>query len=187
MWHHDRVIADSVRLALPGEAAQIAALQRRSWSQQLPAPVSKPLLDSIDLAAMTRSWQAAILRPPLASFRVLVALGSERISGFAVTGPSADADADPGSDGMVAEFVIDPPAQRQGHGSRLLHAVADTLRADGFDRATWWVRSTDDVLRTFLVEAGWAVDGAHAEIGTEDGATRVKLVRMHTDISGAAR
>jgi hypothetical protein len=65
----------------------------------------------------------------------------------------------------------------------LLQACADTLRADGFTRATWWVRATDDPLRAFLSGAGWAPDGAHAEVGDEADARGVKFVRLHTDIS----
>lgn len=177
------VIADSVRLALPAEAGQIAALQRRGWVQQFPADVADSVLGTVDLASMTASWEAAIQRPPLAQFRVLVAVADSRIVGFAAVGPSDDEDAEPGADGMVAEFTIDPQAQRSGHGSRLLNACMDTLRADGFERATWWVRSTDDALRRFLTEAGWGADGGHQEVGTDDDATRVKLVRLHTDIS----
>ena len=53
----------------------------------------------------------------------------------------------PAYDGEIDQFVIDPPAQRRGHGSRLLNACADTLRSDGFREASWWVGSEDDVLR----------------------------------------
>ncbi len=176
------VIADSVRLALPVEAAQIATIQRRVWNQQLPAEVAGSVLGGVDLDDMTRSWHAAIVRPPLAQFRVLVAVTDDRVVGFAALGPSDDPDAEPGQDGIVAEFAIDPAAQRAGHGSRLLNACMDTLRTDGFGRATWWVRSTDDALRRFLTESGWAPDGGHQEIGIDDGA-RLKLVRLHTDIS----
>lgn len=176
------VIADSVRLALPVEAAQIATIQRRVWNQQLPAEVAGSVLGGVDLDEMTRSWHTAIVRPPLAQFRVLVAVTDDRVVGFAALGPSDDPDAEPGQDGIVAEFAIDPAAQRAGHGSRLLNACMDTLRTDGFGRATWWLRSTDDALRRFLVESGWAPDGGHQEIGIDDGA-RLKLVRLHTDIS----
>ena len=177
------MIADSVRLALPAEAAQIAAVQRRTWTQQLPAEVAEEVLAGVDLETMAASWQAAIQRPPLAQFRVLVAVADSRVVGFAAVGPSDDPDAEHGEDGIVVEFAIDPLAQRSGHGSRLLNACVDTLRADGFERATWWVRSTDDPLRRFLVEAGWAADGGHQEVGLGDDAARVKLVRLHTDIS----
>ena len=64
-----------------------------------------------------------------------------------------------------------------------MNACVDTLRADGFVRARHWLRSDDDVRRTFLTEAGWAPDGAHREIGSEDDAVRVKQIRLHTAIA----
>jgi GNAT superfamily N-acetyltransferase len=176
------VIADSVRLALPAEAAAIAALQRRAWVADYPTELADELLASADLAAMTSRWEAAIMRPPLAQFRVLVAIGTERVVGFAVVGPSDDPDANAGTDALVAEFILDPQARRSGHGSRLLNAVADTLRADGFERATWWLHSTDDVLREFLTSAGWAADGAHTEVAMSPDGPRIKLVRLHTGL-----
>lgn len=177
------MIADSVRLALPTEAAQIAALQRRGWTAGLPAEAADQLLASIDLAAMTDSWLAAIQRPPLAQLRVLVAVSADRVVGFAAIGPSDDPDADPSSDALIAEFTIDGLARRQGHGSRLLNASVDTLRADGFTRATWWVRADDDLLRAFLTDSGWEVDGAHTEVAMDTDGPRVKLVRLHTAVS----
>lgn len=177
------VLADSVRLALPSEAGAIATLQRRAWQQTLPAELAAEVLASVDLAGMTQSWEEAIRRPPLAQFRVLVALGDERVVGFAALGPSDDPDAEAGEDGLVAEFVVDPVAQRNGHGSRLVNACVDTLRADGFGRATWWVRSNDDVLRRFLAEAGWDADGAHTEVALTEAGPRLKLVRLHTAIA----
>lgn len=176
------MIADSVRLALPAEAAAIAALQRRGWTQSLPGDLAEEALAAVDLAGMTASWEVAILRPPLAQHRVLVAIGDGRVVGFAAVGPSDDPDAEAGADALVVEFVIDPAAQRLGHGSRLLNAVADTLRADGFKRATWWVRAADDVLRRFLTESGWAADGAHTEVAVTEAGPRLKLVRLHTAI-----
>ncbi len=176
------MIADSVRLALPAEAGGIAALQRRGWTQTLPAGVVDEVLASVDLATMTASWEQAILRPPLAQLRVLVAIGDDRLVGFAAVGPSDDPDAEAGEDALVAEFVVDPQAQRRGHGSRLLHACIDTLRADAFVRATWWVNALDDPLRSFLTAAGWAADGAHTEVAVSDGGPSLKLVRLHTAI-----
>ena len=96
--------------------------------------------------------------------------------------PSPDEDSEPGEDGQIEEFVVDPPAQRRGHGSRLLHACADTLRSDGFSRARCWVGVEDEPLQAFLVAAGWAPDGAQRELGTEDEALRFRQVRLHTDL-----
>jgi len=174
-------VADSVRLAWPTEADAIADLQRRSWAE-LPGAIGGRLLASIGAAEMTEVWHQVISRPPQAQYRVLVATTEARMVGFATTLPSADADGDAGRDAEIAEFVVDPPARHLGHGSRLLNACADTLRADGFHRAVCWVVAADDARRRFLTVAGWAPDGAHREIGTEDDAIRVKQIRLHTDL-----
>ena len=58
----------------------------------------------------------------------------------------------------------------------------DTLIADKFTRARWWVTSTDDALRGFVMESGWEPDGAHRELESETGGT-VKQVRLHTSLT----
>jgi GNAT superfamily N-acetyltransferase len=175
-------IADSVRLAWPGEAAEIAAVQRRGWAAQLPPGFADAVLGSVSAEEMTEAWHRAITRPPQASYRVLVAVEAERLAGFASTMPSPDEDAEPGEDGQLEEFVVDPPAQRRGHGSRLLHACVDTLRSDGFARARCWVGAEDEPLQAFLVAAGWAPDGAEREIGTDDETLRLHQLRLHTQL-----
>jgi len=174
--------ADSVRLAWPAEAAAIAELQRRSWDA-LPGELGQTLLGGITLAEMTEAWRHVLTRPQQATRRLLVALEQSQVAGFATTCAAQDPDRDPARDGEIDQFVIDPPARRLGHGSRLLNACADTLRADGFDRAVWWVLAGDDVLRAFLTSAGWAPDGAHREIGSEDASVRVRQIRLHTDLT----
>ena len=140
------------------------------------------MLTSVSLTQMVESWRTAIERPPEARFRVLIATDGTRVVGFATTMPSQDEDADRSREGAIEGFVIDPPAQHQGHGSRLLNACADTLRADGFVRATCWVNARDAKLQGFLTAAGWAADGATREIGSEDESVRLKQVRLHTSL-----
>ena len=181
MTASDRPVADSVRLAWPNEAAEIAALQRRAWAAQLPAELAETLLVSVSESEMTDAWHTAITRPPQASYRVLVAVERGRMVGFASTMPSPDQDSDPGVDGQIEEFVIDPAARQRGHGSRLLNACADTLRTDGFHRVYSWV-GEDDALIPFLTAAGWAPDGAEREIGTDDELVRLRQVRLHTQL-----
>lgn len=176
-------IADSVRHAWPAEAASIAKLQRRFWATQWPAELAELMLASVSLTEMTESWLSAIERPPQAAFRVLVATDGTRAVGFATTMPSQDDDADPSTDGAIDQFVVDPAAQHRGHGSRLLNACADTLRADGFGHACCWVNVDDDALRRFLTAAGWAADGATREIGSEDESIRLKQLRLHTNLA----
>ena len=176
-------IADSVRLAWSAEAASIAELQRRSWATEWPADLAELMLASVSLTEMTDSWRSAIERPPQAAFRVLAATDGQRLVGFATTMPSQDDDSDPGIDGAIDQFVVDPAAQHRGHGSRLLNACADTLRADGFGRACCWVNADDERIGRFLTAAGWAADGATREIGPEDESVRLRQVRFHTSLA----
>lgn len=165
-----------MRLALPQEAATIAAIQHMTWQAQ-GLLASAPPDEQVELA-----WRTAIMRPPLAIYRVLVVLDESRtaIRGFAAIGPSDDPDCAV-NDALVGEFMIDPQHLRQGHGSRLLNALADTLRADGFVRATWWINTTDDALRSFLAASGWAPDQAHREVGNEQG-IKARQIRLHTGL-----
>ncbi|HYU83536.1 MAG TPA: GNAT family N-acetyltransferase [Kribbellaceae bacterium] len=171
-----------VRLALPAEADAIGAVQVAAWRASYDGLLPAEVLAQLDAAQFAETWRMALRSPGQARNRVLVALDHERVVAFSATTASDDPDADPGTDALVAEFCVHPEATRAGHGSRLLHAVADTLRADGFTRATIWLNATDDTLRTFLTESGWAPDGAHRELDLYgDGTVRVKQIRLHTD------
>jgi len=128
-------------------------------------------------------WRDAVTNPPTSRHRVLVAVEANvdrAVAGFASVGPATDSDRWPGTDAGLYELRVMPELTGRGHGSRLLHAVADTLVKDGFHTVDTWVLEADSVLSGFLSAAGWAADGARAEL---DLGTGVPVVRMHTAIS----
>jgi GNAT superfamily N-acetyltransferase len=173
----------SVRVGWPADSADIAAVQVAAYRQELANLLPAEVLSSLDSDDVAATWHASLVKPGDARNRVLVALERNTLRGFALTMPSPDPDSDPIADGEIGELVVHPDHHRAGHGSRLLHACVDTMRADRFVRATCWISSTDDVRRGFLTEAGWAPDGAHRELDLYgDGAVRVKQVRLHTDL-----
>jgi ribosomal protein S18 acetylase RimI-like enzyme len=173
----------SVRVAWTEDAEAVGAVQARAWREEYAGTLPSDVLAALEPAALAERWRQALQRPGDARNRVLVALERNVVRGFAVTTPSPDGDADAVSDGEIGEIVVDPDHRGRGHGSRLLQACVDTLRADRFTRATCWVSSGDDVRRAFLASAGWATDGAHRELDLAgDGEVRVKQVRLHTDI-----
>jgi GNAT superfamily N-acetyltransferase len=174
----------SVRVAWGEDAPAVAELQVRAWRRQYDGLLPAEVLQALDPADFAAAWSASLANPEDARNRVLVALERTRVRGFAVTTPAGDPDLDPVADGELLELVVDPEHTRHGHGSRLLQACADTLRADRFTRAVMWLNSTDDVRRGFVAGSGWAPDGAHRELDLfGDGAVRVKQVRLHTDLS----
>jgi GNAT superfamily N-acetyltransferase len=177
----------SVRVGWADDAAGIAAVQVRAWRHDLAGVLPAEVLEGLDAAELEEVWAAALATPKDARNRVLVALERHRVRGLAVTGPATDPDLDPIAVGEVSELLVDPEHTRHGHGSRLLQACADTLRADRFGTAVLWLNSQDDVRRAFLTGAGWAPDGAHRELDMHgDGSVLVKQVRLHTDLAETA-
>jgi len=169
----------SARLAWPDDASSIVRVQLARWRENYADLVPADELEAD--GELAERWVTVISSPKDARMRVLVALERADVRGFALVHPCYDPDADEVADGEIGEFVIDPAHQRAGHGSRLLQAAVDTLAADSFTRAVWWVGSTDDVLRGFVTESGWEPDGAHRELAAETGET-LKQIRLHTAI-----
>jgi GNAT superfamily N-acetyltransferase len=175
----------SVRVGWADDAPAITAVQVRAWRREYVDLLPAEVLDALDPDQLAAAWTASLQAPQDARNRVLVALERSTVRGFAITGPAADPDLDPIAVGQVSELTVDPETQRSGHGSRLLQACADTLRADRFATAVTWLNAADDVRRSFLVDAGWAPDGAHRELDLHGDATvLVKQVRLHTDLEG---
>jgi len=182
--------AGFVRAARAGDADALARVQVASWRHGLAGVVPAALLGELTseaAAAVWRDrWREAVASPPTSRHRVLAAVtdsadsAAREVVGFVSAGPATDADRWPGTDGEIYEFRVSPERTRQGHGSRLLHAAADTLVADGFHTVSTWVLEADVVVRRFLESAGWAADGARGEL---DVGVSVPLVRLHTRIS----
>jgi len=168
----------SVRVGWADDAPAIAELQLRAWRDRYADLVPADALP-VDVEAAAAAWRASLASPGDARNRVLVALERNRVVGFAITAPAGDPDCDPVAVAELSELTVDPGERGLGHGSRLLQAAVDTMRADRFSRSVLWVAATDDALRGFLTGAGWAADGAHREL-EGDGATRLREVRLHT-------
>jgi ribosomal protein S18 acetylase RimI-like enzyme len=149
-------------------------------------------------------WAEAITKPPTSRHRVLVATTTEPaagaavepasaggaagpapaggrpervIAGFAAAGPASDEDRWPATDAELYELHVAPGRTGQGHGGRLLHALADNLAGDRFAQVSAWVLEADTAMQGFLETAGWGADGAHSHL---DMGARVPIVRLHT-------
>lgn len=161
----------SVRPAVAGDEAAIAALQLDAWRVAYADTLGAGALALLDEAAVVARWRAAIVTPPGRGFHVLVALAGARLVGFVsiapVPAPPNAADQTPG--GVLLAFEVSPADQRAGHGSRLLAAAVDTLRADGADQVITWVGDGDDARELFLAGAGLSPDGAVRELASGPG------------------
>ncbi|TMR06770.1 GNAT family N-acetyltransferase [Actinomadura soli] len=174
-----------VRPARRADAAAVADIQVRAWRQGyrdlLPAAVLAEVTGPAALEVWRDKWTEAATAPPSPRHRLLVAVASDLVVGFAAHAPAEDPDLDPAGTAELITLLVDPPHARAGHGSRLLAATADLLREDGFATLTTWTFEDDEVTRTFLGSAGWAPDGTAR---TLDMGEPVRQIRLHTDISG---
>jgi GNAT superfamily N-acetyltransferase len=179
---------NSVRPARPADAPALAAIQRACWRALL-GPEAPAWAETLDAEALAATWRDGIgLARAGGPYGVFAALDAEgAVAGFAAFGPLADPDGARAAE-LVALWVA-PGAQRAGHGSRLLAAVADAVRAapslpapagaqgqalsaDGtprFTRLSHWVARQDIPRQRFLRGAGFAPDGAERSWRTEAG------------------
>ncbi len=168
-----------VRPARAADADALGRLHARAWEQSY----ADLLPDREDAAlapgTLAQSWLAAVTDPPSRQHRVMVATAGPDVVGFAALSPGSDADAEPGRDAELVVLLVDPAHQRQGHGSRLLNAAADTLRESGFGVLRAWVPEPDTDRQSFLAAAGFAPDGASRVLDAAgDGTTTVREVRL---------
>lgn len=179
MTHADHPHAEgSVRLAATSDAESIARIQHDAWRRGYASLLPPEALEAFDVTAASGNWAAAIAAPPTRRHRVLVALGERRaIVGFAASAPASDDDLDGEHDSEVLALHVAPDHLREGHGSRLMAALADYARDDGFARLVSWVFAADDPMRLFLRENGWDADGSTRDL---DVGELVHQVRMHT-------
>jgi GNAT superfamily N-acetyltransferase len=182
---------DFVRAARGSDAAGVARIQVECWRRDYTAVIPDDVLAELTSEEAAGRWQErwaeAIAKPPTSRHRVLVATAADPppaggrqervIAGFASVGPASDEDRWPATDGELYELHIAPGRTGQGHGGRLLNAVADTLAGDRFTQVSAWVLEADTALRQFLESAGWAADGARSQL---DMGVRVPIVRLHT-------
>ncbi|MDS0278135.1 GNAT family N-acetyltransferase [Halomicroarcula sp. S1AR25-4] len=106
-------------------------------------------LSAIQSAALDHPWpgllDVAIDGPPL----VLV---------LDENGPIAYALAVPDHPvAYLAEFAVAPPAQGQGHGTRLMDGLLDTLRSEGFETLRLTARADEERVRSFYERFGFSV------------------------------
>ena len=156
----------SVRPARAADVPPIAAVQARAWRRAAPDLLPAHALDTVTDELLEQGWRAAVERPPSARHAVLVACAGSAVVGFAAAAPCTDPDADRATDAELVALEVDPAHRRSGHGSRLLSAVAGTLRDRGFGVLRVWCPAADRPRQEFLHSAGLRPDGARRELRT---------------------
>ncbi|MDR1118002.1 MAG: GNAT family N-acetyltransferase [Bifidobacteriaceae bacterium] len=154
--------ANTVRAATVLDAPALAAIHRACWLDLVGADIPG-LAEALEGRQAVVTWRnAVILAQGEGPYAMFAAVGeADGVAGFAALGPLLDQDGGARAAELVALWVA-PQHQRAGHGSRLLAAVADALRAPSapFDRLSHWALRQDVHRHRFLRGAGFGPDGA---------------------------
>ncbi|SOC52522.1 GNAT family N-acetyltransferase [Ornithinimicrobium cerasi] len=179
-------LADAaVRTGRPSDAPAVGLVQAFVWQDAYADLLAREVLDQLTGPAFGRAWRRSLESPPTPRHRLLVATAGPQVVGYVSVGPAEEEPGlEEGVTGMIYDGGVHPQGRRGGHGSRLLNAAIDTLRAGtrgGVELANvvTWVLADAEGTRAFLQSAGFEPDGAWRDrVVDQDGRTarEVRLV-----------
>ncbi|MCE0485348.1 GNAT family N-acetyltransferase [Ornithinimicrobium sediminis] len=182
--HSPGPVADaSVRTARATDAPAIGLVQATVFRETYADVLPEAVLDQLEGPRFASVWRQSLEHPPTPAHRALVACAGDQVVGLAALGP-----ADPGEAGLpegAGELLVlgvHPDARRQGHGSRLLNATADTLRAHDHRAVVAWVPAGDEATRAFLGTGGLQPDGAWRERVVGPAGETLREIRVVADL-----
>ncbi len=146
----------------PADAADveaIAGISVRTWHHAYADFIDPRTLYERTVERQVPLWEERL--GPAADGEVWVTVAGGRIAGYTAVGPSADADATPGT-GALRALYIDPPAQGAGLGALLHDHALARLGALGLPSATLWCFARNEQARAFYEHRGWALDPSGA-------------------------
>ena len=146
-----------IREAVPADARAIAEIHVRSWQAAYRGQLTDDFLDALAVEDRLDQHRRSLEEPRAGWTTWVVEEGAGPV-GFAVTGPSEDADAGERTAEVYAIY-LDPERLGTGTGRRLFEHAVEDLRSRGFRTATLWVLETNVRARRFYEAAGWANDG----------------------------
>ena len=149
-----------IREAVPPDARPIAEIHVRSWQAAYRGQLTDEYLDGLSVEDRLEQHRRSLEHPP-AEWRTWVAEVDDRTIGFAVTGPSQDADATERTAELYAIY-LEPDRVGTGSGRALFEQAIQDVRGRGFETATLWVLESNELARRFFEIAGWRPDGTEA-------------------------
>lgn len=180
--HAPGPLADaSVRVARVSDAPAVGFVQAVVFREAYAAELAPEVVAQFEPRPFANAWRDSLQGDVRGDGVLLVACAGEQVVGFAAVGASGDPDAGEETAELLV-LGVHPDARRQGHGSRLLHAVVDTARARGRDRLTAWTLASAEEVRAFLGAAGLGPDGAHRDRVVGPAGETAKEVRLTASV-----
>jgi GNAT superfamily N-acetyltransferase len=152
-----------IRPATPADAEAIARVHVQSWREAYTGIVPARFLDALSVERRTMMWLEITTTRAEDSFVYVAEDATAGIVGFASGGAQRDSEID--YEGEVFALYLLQTHQKQGIGRRLLHAVTERLRAEGYQSILIWVLSQNPSRHFYEYMGGVYVTEKEIEIG----------------------
>ena len=161
---------EPLRVATAHDGAAIAAIKWRAFGANYRGGVlADDFLDRRDIVPPASFWVGRAMVPPTRLHRLLVWGRPGTVHGYLDAGPvhPDDADLEAPPAGEVYELYVDPTAQRNGGGARLLEAAERWFADAGLVRAELSTIATNPAAHAFYRARGWEPTGrvVHVDLG----------------------
>ncbi len=142
----------------PSDADAIGEVHVEGWRAAYRGQLPDVLLDGLSVEDRRAGWRRRLVQPTRSA--VWVAILSDRVVGFASSGPARDADLDPTRVAELHALYLLPGCWGRGIGFALHGAVLARARADAREALSLWVLRGNARGRAFYERQGWRADGA---------------------------
>jgi ribosomal protein S18 acetylase RimI-like enzyme len=142
----------------PADAEQVARVQRLSWQAAYARQLSPMSLARAEAAWGAAHWREVLERVDSRSF-TLVLSNARGVAGFGMAGRRRGRPGGPlaAYDSEIYMLYLLPRFQGQGHGGRLMTALASTLKARGAKSTLVWALASNRPAIDFYQHLGGAV------------------------------
>jgi len=159
----------TVRQAHPGDAAEMARVNVRSWRETYRGVMADRVLDDPELPHVREQFWTTILSDQrYRANRVAVAERDGEVIGIAMAGPPQDPDSQWGTH-LYVLYVI-AAEHGTGAGAALLDAVVGP-----HETAALWVADPNPRAQAFYRKHGFVADGTAT---VDDGVREIRMVRL---------
>lgn len=162
-----------IRRAAPPDAGGIARVHVAAWRVAYRSLLPDSTLAGLSIEDTEERWRKRLAEP---WGEVLVLIVDGRVAAFVGYGPTQDEGADRETVGEIYVLYVDPDQWQQGHGTALLRAAVDNLRASGRVEVVLWVLHDNERAIAFYKAGGFAADGTTQVKERRDG-TRMTVAR----------